>query len=288
MVLAASALAQEKPKKIPDIPPPGAMPARCRSPVPEHAVLKEQAGVWDATVESFMAPGQPPMLSKGVETGTMVGDFWLVSDFKTRDDGRSRSPGTARSATIPAKKKYVSTWVDSMTPSLSLGESDYDPATRTFTGGSTDSTTRASPTKIKAVTVWKDPATRVFTMSLKGPDGKEMTAMRITYTRQKVGASMLRIGAVLLAALALAAEGGSRMTEAADGRAGGLLLVANKGDHTLGIIDPVPGQAGGDGRARAASPGTRSSPPRTGAPPTCRSTATPAWASPAATGGPWT
>src|SRR5437762_7194371 len=53
---------------------------------------------------------------------------------------------------------------------------------------------------------------------------------------------MLRRGAVLLAALALAGEGGSRMTEAADGRSGGLLLVANKGEHTLGIIDPVAGK----------------------------------------------
>jgi YVTN family beta-propeller protein len=53
---------------------------------------------------------------------------------------------------------------------------------------------------------------------------------------------MLQSCAVLLVALALAAEGGSRMTEAADGRSGGLLIVANKGEHTLGIIDPALGK----------------------------------------------
>ena len=53
---------------------------------------------------------------------------------------------------------------------------------------------------------------------------------------------MLRTLAVIAAAVALTAEGGSRMTEAADGHAGGLLLVANKGEHTLGIIDPVLGK----------------------------------------------
>src|SRR6185436_18988647 len=53
---------------------------------------------------------------------------------------------------------------------------------------------------------------------------------------------MLRTLAVIAAAVALTAEGGSRMTEAADGHAGGLLLVANKGEHTLGIIDPVAGK----------------------------------------------
>ena len=53
---------------------------------------------------------------------------------------------------------------------------------------------------------------------------------------------MLRTMAVIAAAVALTAEGGSRMTEAADGHAGGLLLVANKGDRTLGIIDPAAGR----------------------------------------------
>ena len=56
-----------------------AQPAQPK-PGPEHAILKEQAGAWDATVESFMAPGQPPLLSKGAETGTMVGGqlAWLL------------------------------------------------------------------------------------------------------------------------------------------------------------------------------------------------------------------
>lgn len=181
LALAAGAFA--KPPAEP--PPPGtpAVPAMPR-PGPEHAILKEQAGVWDATVESFMAPGQPPVLSKGTETGTMVGDFWVVSDFKTEMMGMPFT-GHGTLGYDPARKKYVSSWIDSMTPTLSLGESDYDPATRTFTGWLDGLDYAGQPTKIKAVTVWKDPTTRVFTMSLKGPDGKDMTAMRITYTRRK-------------------------------------------------------------------------------------------------------
>jgi len=35
------------------------------------------------------------------------------------------------------------------------------------------------------VTVFKDPATRISTMSMTGPDGKDMMVMRITYTRQR-------------------------------------------------------------------------------------------------------
>src|SRR6266851_1142774 len=53
---------------------------------------------------------------------------------------------------------------------------------------------------------------------------------------------MLRFGAVLLVILAMAAKGGSRVVDASDAPANGLLLVANKGDHTLGIIDPEAGK----------------------------------------------
>jgi YVTN family beta-propeller protein len=53
---------------------------------------------------------------------------------------------------------------------------------------------------------------------------------------------MLRNVAMLLVILAVAAGEGSRMTNASTKPAGGLLLVANKGDHTLGIIDPEAGR----------------------------------------------
>jgi hypothetical protein len=178
--LAATALAQEK---KPSPAPPAGMPPMPTAG-PEHAILKDHAGVWDATVQMWMAPNQPPSVSKGVETSTMVGDFWLVTDFKSEMMGQP-FVGHGTMGYDPAKKKYVSTWVDSMTPSISLGESDYDAATRTFTGWTDGLDYEGKPTKVKAVTVWKDPATRIFTMSVKAPDGKEATAMRITYTRQK-------------------------------------------------------------------------------------------------------
>ena len=53
---------------------------------------------------------------------------------------------------------------------------------------------------------------------------------------------MLRMGAVLLVVLAVTAEGGSRVTDASVASSSGLLLVANKGDHTLGIVDPGEGR----------------------------------------------
>src|SRR5689334_16281621 len=97
VLAAATAFAQDnRPSARPEAP---AMP----TPGPEHGVLKDLAGSWDATVESFAGPNQPPMLAKGIDTGTMVGGFWLVSDFKSEVMGQ---PFLGRSTLgfDPAKK----------------------------------------------------------------------------------------------------------------------------------------------------------------------------------------
>ena len=68
------------------------------------------------------------------------------------------------------------------------------------------------------------------------------------------GGGLLRRGAVVLVTLATVA--GAQVAGSADVPSAGLLLVVNKGDRTLGIVDPV---AGSRSRrpSRAASPGTR-------------------------------
>jgi DNA-binding beta-propeller fold protein YncE len=69
------------------------------------------------------------------------------------------------------------------------------------------------------------------------------------------------MGALLLVVLAVTVEGGSPMTDASANPSHGVLLVANKGDHTLGIIDPESGrqvatvdESGVTGHEVAASP----------------------------------
>src|SRR5271154_5795237 len=52
----------------------------------------------------------------------------------------------------------------------------------------------------------------------------------------------MRKRAALMAVLAVTMQSGARAAEAPAKSGGGLLLVANKGDHTLGIIDPVLGK----------------------------------------------
>jgi hypothetical protein len=163
--LAAPALAQ-----MPGPPQPG----------PEHEMLKKDVGVWDATVE-MLVPGAPPEVSKGTETVTMLGAFWQIAEFKSQMFGQPFE-GRGTTGYDPAKKKFVGTWVDTISTGISTVEAAYDPATKTMTGTMEGPGPTGEVTKTKETTVWTDADTRVFTMY--APDGTT-PMMRISYKRRK-------------------------------------------------------------------------------------------------------
>ena len=153
-------------------------------PGPEHEILKMDAGTWDAVVEMFAAPGQPPATSKGTETSALMGGLWLVSEFKGDMMG-SPFEGRGIFGYDLTKKKYVGVWVDSMSAGIAHVESTYDATTKTMTGTMEAPDMSGKVSKMKETTVYKDPNTRVFTLFTPGPDGKDAPMMRITYTRRK-------------------------------------------------------------------------------------------------------
>ena len=148
-------------------PRPDARP--CPSPAPSTRCSRRTSATWDATVEMFMAPGAPPALSKGTETVTMMGGFWQLSEFKSEMMGQPFE-GRGTMGYDPAKKKYVGTWVDTMTPGYYTVEGTYDAATKTLTGVMEGPDPSGQVAKTKETTVWKDADTRVFTMY--APDGQ--------------------------------------------------------------------------------------------------------------------
>jgi hypothetical protein len=151
-------------------------------PGPEHQILTKEVGTWDATVEMLMPPSPP---SKGVETNTLgPGGLWIINDFKSEMMG-APFHGHGITGWDPAKKKYVGTWVDSMSTSVAITESTYNAADRSMTGYINTVGPDGSPARLKAVTQMQDDDTRVFTMYMPGPDGKEAPSMRITYKRRK-------------------------------------------------------------------------------------------------------
>jgi len=154
-------------------------------PTSEHAALARSEGTWDASVETSMGPpGTPPQKSKGVETNRICcGGLWMITDYKS-NPGSAPFEGHGMTGYEPAKKKYVSTWVDSDLTTPMTSEGTYDAATRTLTmRGSMNS--RGKTLQWRNVEVWKDDDTRQFTQYMRGPGGKETPGVSITYTRRK-------------------------------------------------------------------------------------------------------
>lgn len=161
--LASSAGAQEPPK-----------------PGPEHARLKELAGTWDCTGK---LAGQIEF--KGVSTSKMeLGGFWLITEFEAELFGQPFR-GRSLDGYDPIKKKYVSIWTDSMSPTPMILEGDIDKdgkvVTLTGEGGGPHGVM-----KYRTVTEFKDKDTFVWTMYAPvGENGKEAAMMTATYKRKK-------------------------------------------------------------------------------------------------------
>ena len=179
VALAVTVTAQDKrPAAAPAMPP-------VPQPGPEHALLKGDEGVWDATIEIITPPGtQGPPPSKGTETNSLMGGMWLITDF-TSDMMGTPFAGHGMLGWDSNKKKYVSVWTDNMSPGLMAGEFSYDAGKKTMTGYMEGPDMTGKLVKTTSVTEWKDPDTRVFTMYAPGPDGKETPGLRITYKRRK-------------------------------------------------------------------------------------------------------
>lgn len=169
-ILSASAMAQ-----------PGA------KPTDEHKILARDEGTWDATIKSFTAgPDAEPMISKGSEVNTvMTGGLWVLSRFNG-DFGGMKFEGRGQFGYDPVKKKYVGTWIDSLSPNLSLLEGSYDPRTRTMTYAGDGTSAEGVKYSQKMVTTAKDDGSRVFTLYMKVGEAKdEVKFMEVTYQKRK-------------------------------------------------------------------------------------------------------
>lgn len=152
-------------------------------PGPEHKKLTSQVGTWSAEL-SYMGEDGQQTKSKGVSVRKApLGGFWLIDNFQADMMGmKFRGQGTT--GYDPAKKKYVGTWVDSMTPSLMVIEGNFDKTGKILTMEGMGQGFDGKPAKTRLVTTEKDKNTHVFEMFTQMPDGKFMKTMTITYTRQ--------------------------------------------------------------------------------------------------------
>lgn len=116
LALTAGAVAAVRPFVAQDMP----------QPTDEHRMVLGAVGEWEGNLTMYM-PGMEPTTAPCSETVTAVGEFWTTSRF-TMEFMDMPFTGVGCNGYDTKKKKFVGTWIDSMTTSLSVMEGDFDKA----------------------------------------------------------------------------------------------------------------------------------------------------------------
>lgn len=102
------------------------------TPTDEHGFLRQFEGEWKTSGKGMDMTGKEIDMA-GVEYDRMVlGDFWLSFVYRSQINDKPYV-GHGMIGYDPAKKKYIGTWVDSMSPYMSQLEGQTDPKTNTLT-----------------------------------------------------------------------------------------------------------------------------------------------------------
>lgn len=101
-------------------------------PSQEHVWLQKFKGEWTTESKAKMAPDQPPMQCSGTLSSRQLGEFWVLNEMKGEMYGAPMN-GVQTIGYDDAKKKYVGTWVDSMTAFMWQYEGSVDPSGRVLT-----------------------------------------------------------------------------------------------------------------------------------------------------------
>jgi hypothetical protein len=160
--------------------------AKAGTPGAPHKLLASMEGSWTAVVKWWPAPGAPPDVSEGESENEMVLDGrYLEESFSGTAMGKPFE-GIGYTAYDNVLKKYVGTWMDSMSTGIatSIGEADASGKTIEYTMTFADPLTGKSKTSREVLKI-PSPDKHVMEMYEKGPDGKEYLQMEITYTRDK-------------------------------------------------------------------------------------------------------
>lgn len=155
-------------------------------PGKEHEFLKQLEGEWESTAKFVMAPGQEPMVSKGVETCRLIagGLFLIIDTDAEMMGGKFVGHGTLGYDVL--KKKYTGSWIDSTATGVYLVEGTVDEKGKVFTESMEGADPRTGGTfKMRMIHEIKGKDTRVLTFSMPGPDGKETQTGTIEYKRKK-------------------------------------------------------------------------------------------------------
>lgn len=185
MPVSLVAAKEKKPNKQVDPQAMMEMYKKLATPGEPHNLFASLAGSWTTQTKEWMDPGKPPMETTGsVEMKVLLDGRFLQQEF-TGDMMGQPYNGIGISGYDNLRKKYVSTWIDTMGTGIFImeGTASADGKTITLKGqhaepGGGHMTHRA---------VWKivDSNSQTFDMYGTHGRGKEMKMMEITYARKQ-------------------------------------------------------------------------------------------------------
>jgi Protein of unknown function (DUF1579) len=160
-----------------------------------HKLLEEMNGKWNYTIKMWMNPdpNAPPQESKGTATRkSVMGGRYFVMDVTGKmqmpdEDGKMKDmqfKGMAVEGYDNMKKKFVSSWIDSMGTGIQFSEGTYDPATKTFTFNMEMEMMPGMKTPVREVIKITD-KDHMMLEWYENRGGQEKKTMEIAYTRKK-------------------------------------------------------------------------------------------------------
>jgi len=155
------------------------------TPGAPHKLLASMAGSWITKTKSWMEPNKPPMETTGACEQKMLLDGRYLQQEFTGEMMGSPFTGIGVIAYDKHTKKYVSTWIDSMSTGIYYFEGTASADGKTITQESRYDDPVQGPMKYRAVTRIADDKTFVFEMYGTGKKGKEGKMMEMTYNRKQ-------------------------------------------------------------------------------------------------------
>lgn len=164
----------------------GAKMMELGTPGEAHQKIAAKVGKWDMTLSHWMMPGMEAEKSTGTATieAALDGHYFIEKVDSSFEMEGVKMPfqGLSIMGYDNFKKKYFSTWMDSMSTALATFEGTLSGNTLTSEGMSYCCYTEGL-VKIRTVQTEIDADNFKFEYYAPGPDGKEFKSMEIVYKR---------------------------------------------------------------------------------------------------------
>ncbi len=155
------------------------------TPGAPHKRLARQAGSWITKTKGWMEPDKPPVESTGTCKQKMILDGRFLEQVYTGKMMGSTFKGINVIGYDNHTKKYVSTWIDSMSTGIYFFEGTASPNGKTITQVSRYDDPVRGPMTWRSVSRIINDNTVAYEMFITAKGGKEEKMMEMTLTRKE-------------------------------------------------------------------------------------------------------